>query len=151
MEVSPLVLVPLAAYAFLVLFAVGVAQGHGRMEGEEECLHRTERKADGRTPTRAAQTTGTSETVAKSSEKNAASIQGPSQTTYVRSVMERQPYYCFENQSLDEARRVMSELHLQYLVVLDENMRVVGTVKMENLNRGQKQDPPEPDSPQGGG
>ena len=65
--------------------------------------------------------------------------------------MERQPYYCFENQSLDEARRVMSELHLQYLVVLDENMRVVGTVKMENLNRGQKQDPPDPDSPQGGG
>ena len=150
MEVSPLVLVPLAAYAFLVLFAVGVAQGHGRMEGEEEYLHRPERKVDGRTPTTEAQTTGTRETIAKSSDKDAASIQGAIQTTYVRSVMERQPYYCYENQSLDEVRKIMRELHLQYLVVLDENMRVVGRVTMENSTEGKKQEPPEPDSPQGG-
>ena len=142
-------------WVVLALFAVGVAQGSGTWESEDppfsQPTAKLVREVDGRTPTTAAQTTGTSETVAKSSEKDAASIQGPSQTTYVRSVMERQPYYCFENQSLDEVRKIMRELHLQYLVVLDENMRVVGTVTMENLNRGKKQDPSEPDSPQGGG
>ena len=142
-------------WVVLALCAVGVAQGSVTWESEDPAFSQPTaklvREVDDRTPTTAGQTTGTSETIAKSSEKDAASIQGPSQTTYVHSVMERQPYYCFENQSLDEVRKIMRELHLQYLVVLDENMRVVGTVKMENLNRGKKQEPPEPDSPQSGG
>ncbi len=147
-EVIPLLLVPLAAYTFLVLLAVGIAQGHGRMEGEEEYLNRPKRKIEGRTPT-PKQTIDPSETIAKSSERAAASIKPPSGTICVRSVMHRQPYYCFENQSMDEALELMRELHVPKLVVLDERMRVVGMVKMEDLIRAKKQDPPPPDLPPG--
>ena len=64
------------------------------------------RKVDGKTPT-PAQTTNTSETVVKTSEKIVASSQGLSETTYVHRVMQRQPRYCFEYQSVDEVRKTM--------------------------------------------
>ena len=35
-------------------------------------------------------------------------------------------YYCFENQSLDEAREIMREHHLEYLPVVDDNLQVIG-------------------------
>lgn len=108
------------------------------------------REVDGRTQKPAVQTAGRSETVTKTSEKTVASSQGLSETIYVRSVMHRQPFYCFEDQPADEVRKIMRGLHLPYLVVLNHNMRVVGTVKMEDINRRKKQDPPERDASQGG-
>jgi CBS domain-containing protein len=56
------------------------------------------------------------------------------ETTLVREIMvKKKVYYCFENQSLDEAREIMREHHLQYLPVVDENLRVIGTVGLRDL------------------
>ena len=43
--------------------------------------------------------------------------------------MEKQAYYCRENQSMDEALRIMREHGLQYLPVVDSNLRIVGVVR----------------------
>jgi CBS domain-containing protein len=58
----------------------------------------------------------------------------------VQSLMERRAYYCFESQSVDEARRIMREHDLQYLLVLDNKRRIVGTVRMSDLG---EEDPPQ--------
>ena len=50
-------------------------------------------------------------------------------TKLVQSVMEKQAYYCRENQSVDEALRIMREHGLPYLPVVDSNLRVVGVVR----------------------
>jgi CBS-domain-containing membrane protein len=42
-------------------------------------------------------------------------------------------YYCFENQSLDQARKIMCEHHLDYLPVVEGNMRVLGIVAPRDL------------------
>ena len=42
-------------------------------------------------------------------------------------------YYCFENQSVDEAREIMREHDLEYLPVVDENMRIIGVVALSDL------------------
>jgi len=150
MEIVALVI---GGWVLLAFFAVGLAQGSGKWGSEDfpfvEPTAKLVRKVDGKRPT-PKQSADPRETIVKSSEKAAGSSPVPGKTMSVRSVMQRQPYYCFENQSVDEVRKIMRELHLQYLVVLDENMRVVGTVKMENLKQGEKQEPPQPDAPQGG-
>jgi CBS domain-containing protein len=51
-------------------------------------------------------------------------------------VMVKKVFYCFENQSEDEARRIMREHDLPYLLVLDRNMRMVGMVRMRDLMLG---------------
>jgi CBS domain-containing protein len=51
----------------------------------------------------------------------------------VQSLMERRAYYCFQSQSVDEARRIMREHHLQHLLVLDNKRRIVGTLRMSDL------------------
>jgi len=53
----------------------------------------------------------------------------------------RQAHYCFENQSVDEARRIMREHDLPYLLVLDKNLRIVGTVRMRDLMLGDEDRP----------
>jgi hypothetical protein len=135
----------LGGWVLLAFFAAGIAQGSGKWESEDfpfsKPTAKLVRTVDGRPPA-PKQRTNPSEAIAKSAERAPVSSQDPSETTAVRSVMQRQPSYCFENQSVDEVRKIMRELHLQYLVVLDEKMRVVGTVKMEDLDRGKKQDPP---------
>ena len=55
--------------------------------------------------------------------------------------MEKAVYYCRENQSVDEALRIMREHELPYLPVVDSNLRVVGTVKMRNLMQGHEDRP----------
>jgi hypothetical protein len=55
------------------------------------------------------------------------------ETTSVHNVMEKQAHYCREDQSVDDARRIMREHDLQYLLVLDRNMRIVGMVRMRDL------------------
>jgi len=47
--------------------------------------------------------------------------------------MVKKVYYCFEDQSADEAREIMCEHNLQYLPVVDEDMRVMGMVALRDL------------------
>ena len=65
-------------------------------------------------------------------------------TKLVHSVMVKTPYYCRDNQSDEEALKMMRELDLPYLPVLDSNLRVVGVVSMRDLMRSkeQKDSPP---------
>ena len=51
----------------------------------------------------------------------------------VSGIMVKKAYYCFEHQSVDEAREIMREHHLQYLPVVDDNMRVIGMVALRDL------------------
>jgi CBS domain-containing protein len=150
--ILPMLFAACAGWAFLTFLAMGIAQGSGKMESEDqaryEAFNPPARKVDDKTPP-AAQTTNASESVAKSSEKILASSHGLTEITYVHRVMQRQPRYCFEYQSVDEVGKIMRERGLSFLVVLDHNRRMVGTVTMEDLARHKKQDPPEPDASQG--
>jgi CBS domain-containing protein len=113
---------------------------------------RRARKVHRREPT-PPQATNTTVTVVKSrpwpprwpatSEKVAVSGLDPGEITLVSSVMVKTPYYCRENQSEEEALKIMLDLGLPYLPVLDSNLRVVGVVSMEDLMRRKKKDPPE--------
>jgi hypothetical protein len=47
--------------------------------------------------------------------------------------MEKTVFYCFESQSQDDALRIMRERHVDYLIVLDSELRVAGTLWMEDL------------------
>jgi CBS domain-containing protein len=53
--------------------------------------------------------------------------------------MVKTPYYCRENQSVDEALKIMREHGLPYLPVLDSNLRVVGVVSMRDLMLSKEQ------------
>jgi CBS domain-containing protein len=55
------------------------------------------------------------------------------ETSLVRGIMVKKAYYCFEHQSVDEARETMREHHLQYLPVVDDKMRVIGMVALKDL------------------
>jgi CBS domain-containing protein len=66
-------------------------------------------------------------------ERKAAGFGHDPETTLVREIMAQKAYYCFENQSLDEARAIMREHHLQYLPVVGEDMRVIGLVTLSDL------------------
>ena len=55
------------------------------------------------------------------------------ETALVRGIMVKKVYYCFEHQSADEAREIMREHNLQYLPVVDEDMRVMGMVALRDL------------------
>lgn len=153
MEVIPVLVVPLAAFTFLLLIVAGIAQGPGKMESEDaaeyEHFNPRARKLDSKIP-EPKHPTDPSETIVKSFRKTAAVSQDPGETTLVGSAMQREPRYCFEYQSVDEVRKIMRERGFSFLVVLDHNMRMVGIVTMENLNRGKKQDPPAPEPRQGG-
>jgi hypothetical protein len=50
-------------------------------------------------------------------------------TRFVHDVMAKQAYYCREDQSMDEALRIMRKHGLQYLPVVDNNLRIVGVVR----------------------
>jgi CBS domain-containing protein len=68
-------------------------------------------------------------------ERKAAGFGHDPETTLVRGIMVKKAYYCFENQSLDEAREIMREHHLDYLPVVDKNMRVLGIVALRDLKQ----------------
>src|SRR5262245_10842154 len=136
---------------FIASFLVGMGQADGRSESEDraqyEAFNPPPRNVDGNTPP-AEQTTNTSATVTKSSEKTLASSHDLTEMASVHRVMQRQTHYCFEYQSVDEVRKIMRERGLSFLVVLDHNRRMVGIVTMDDLARDQKQDPPQPDASQ---
>ena len=66
-------------------------------------------------------------------ERKAAGFGHDPATTLVRGIMSQKPYYCSENQSVDEAQKIMREHGLQFLPVVDENMRVIGVVSLSDL------------------
>ena len=66
-------------------------------------------------------------------ERKAAGFGHDPETTLVREIMATKTYYCFEHQSVDEARETMREHHLQYLPVVDDKMRVIGMVALKDL------------------
>ncbi|MFZ0710301.1 MAG: CBS domain-containing protein [Terrimicrobiaceae bacterium] len=65
-------------------------------------------------------------------ERKAAGFGHDPETALVRGIMVKKAYYCFENQTVDEAREIMREHHLEYLPVVDENMRVTGIVDLRD-------------------
>jgi CBS domain-containing protein len=66
-------------------------------------------------------------------ERKAAGFGHDPETTLVRGIMSRKAYYCSESQTLDEAREIMRKHDLQYLPVVDDNMRVIGVVALSDL------------------
>ena len=66
-------------------------------------------------------------------ERNAGGFGHDPETALVSGIMVKKTYYCSEHQSVDEAREIMREHHLQYLPVVDGNMRVVGMVALGDL------------------
>jgi hypothetical protein len=63
-------------------------------------------------------------------------------------VCRRQAWYRFENQSVDKLMNIMRERHFPYLIVIDDNMRMV--VTLEDLMRKKRQNPPSQDPSEGG-
>jgi hypothetical protein len=143
----------LALLIFLTIFAIpigffaaGIAGGSDKWGLEDQAQYehfnprvKTVREVYRKEPT-PPQTKDSSLTESKSPPKAAVS-DDLGETKLVHGVMEKTAYYCFENQSVDEARKIMREHDLQYLLVLDKNMRIVGTVRMRDLMLGDEDHP----------
>lgn len=54
-------------------------------------------------------------------------------TIVARDIMTSPIIYCYEDESIDEAAKVMEEKQIRRLVVLDRNRRLVGMVSLGNL------------------
>lgn len=54
---------------------------------------------------------------------------------HVRDVMSEKIFYCFEDQSVEEASRVMAEHQVRRLPVLNRDKRLVGIVAIADLAR----------------
>lgn len=54
-------------------------------------------------------------------------------TTTVEEAMTRQVVYCFEDQDIEEAERVMEKHQIRRLPVLDRDKRIVGIVSLGDL------------------
>ena len=74
-------------------------------------------------------------------ERTATNFGHDPKTAIVREIMVKKTYFCFENQSLYEAREIMCDHHLDYLPVLDGTMRVVGIVALADLPTTEKTAP----------
>ena len=117
--------------------AMGIAQGSQTWESEDppyvnvnlrvKRVEEVHRKEPTTLPTK-----DSAVTVDKKPEKVAVS-DDLDMIKLVHDVMEKQVYYCREDQSMAEALRIMREHDLPYLLVLDRNMRIVGMVRMRDL------------------
>lgn len=140
----------LALLILPTMCAAGIASGSGKWELEDQAQyehfnpHVKPVREVYRTEPTLLQTKDSAVTVDKKPEKVAAS-DDLGKTKFVHGVMVKEAYYCLESQSVDEARRIMREHDLQYLLVLDKNMRIVGTVRMKDVMLGDE------DRPQSGG
>jgi CBS domain-containing protein len=118
-------------YAALVLFAVGIAQGSQTWESEDQAHHGNVNPRIG--PVREVYRKEPTPLQTKDSsvivDKRPAVSDDFGKRKFVHGVMEKQAHYCFENQSMDEALKIMREHGLQYLPVVDSNLRVVGMVR----------------------
>ncbi|HEY5745466.1 MAG TPA: CBS domain-containing protein [Chryseolinea sp.] len=137
----------IAGWVCLAFFAAGFAGVNGNWREEVGFNERFIRRVKGvrevhrKEPT-PMQTTKTTVTVASSPENAAVSSHHPCETTLVRSVMVKTPYYCRENQPDEEALKMMRELDLPHLPVLDSNLSVVGVVSMKDIMRSREQKDP---------
>lgn len=131
-------------------FAALIASGSDKWESEEQAQY--ERFNPHVKPVREVhhkelappQEIKTTLTIIKSPEKAAVSGRHPGKITLVSSVMVKTPYWCQENQSGEEALKIMLDHGLPYLPVLDSNLRVVGVVRLIDLMRSREQkDPPQ--------
>jgi CBS domain-containing protein len=139
----------LALPILLTIFAAAIASGSDKWESEDQIQYggyeprvKAVREVRRKEPT--VQTTKTTVTVANSPGNAAVPSHHPCETTLVRSVMVKTPYYCRENQSDEEALEIMRELDLPCLPVLDSNLRVVGMVRLIDLMRSKEQKYPPP-------
>ena len=123
--------------------ALGIAHGSQTWEMEDPPhVFKPVRKLDRKQPT-PPQMPDPAVTVDKKPEKAAVS-DDLGKTKSVHSVMIKTAYYCRANQSEEEALKLLRELNLPYLPVLDSNLRVVGVVSMRDLMRSKEQkDPPQ--------
>ena len=76
--------------------------------------------------------------VGKDSDRKAAGFGHDPATTPVQGIMAKQKHYCFEDQSVDEAREIMLKYQLKHLPVVDKNLRIVGTVALSDIARGKR-------------
>lgn len=53
--------------------------------------------------------------------------------TRVSENMTRHKFYCFEHQTLEEAREIMRENGLRHLPVVDGDLRIIGILALEEL------------------
>ena len=123
--ILPMLLVPVAAWAFLTLLAVGIAHGNGKMESEEfpfsKPTAKLVRKVDGKTPA-PEQTTVKSETVVKTSEKIVVSSQGLSETTVCSQCNAKIAAILLRNSNCGSGSRNHARTQSAHiLVVLDHN------------------------------
>jgi predicted transcriptional regulator len=51
----------------------------------------------------------------------------------VEQIMTRQPAYCFEDQDVEEAERIMEKNQIRRLPVIDHDNRIVGIVSLGDL------------------
>jgi CBS domain-containing protein len=70
--------------------------------------------------------------VGKYSDRKAAGFGHDPAKTSVRGIMAK-PFYCFEQQSIDEAREMMRKYQLKHLPVVDSKLRIVGIVALTDL------------------
>jgi CBS domain-containing protein len=66
-------------------------------------------------------------------ERAAAAHGHDPQTTLVRGSMVKKMYYCFEDQSLEEARELMRRHHLLHLPVVDKDLRIIGIIALNDV------------------
>jgi hypothetical protein len=62
-------------------------------------------------------------------------------TKLVYGVMVKKVFFCREDESADEALRIMRKHNVPYLLVLNANLRIVGTVWMVDLMKQKGNDP----------
>jgi hypothetical protein len=143
METVLSILVAILAWTII---AMGIVQGSQTWEMEDPhyppYVFKPVREVHHKEPT-PPPTKDLAVTVDKKPEKAAVS-DDLGKTKFVHSVMIKTPYYCRANQSEEEALKLLRELNLPYLPVLDGNLRVVGVVSMRDLMRSKEQkDPPQ--------
>jgi CBS domain-containing protein len=73
--------------------------------------------------------------VDKYSDRKAAGFGHDPAATPVHGIMAKQAHYCFEHQSVEEARNIMRKHHLRHLPVVDKDLRIVGIVTLRDVAR----------------
>ena len=76
--------------------------------------------------------------VGKDSDRKAAGFGHDPATTPVQGIMVKQKHYCFEEQSVDEARDIMLKYQLKHLPVVDKELRILGTIALSDITPGER-------------
>jgi CBS domain len=138
-----------ALWVLLTVCAAGIASGSVNWKSEDTAYHkdhiqhaRALREAPRKEP-KPPRTKDSIQPVDKELQKAPVS-DDLGNTRLVHGVMVKKVLFCREDQSADEALRIMRTHDVPYLLVLNDNLRIVGTVWMVDLVK-QKGNPPESD------